>query len=75
MSDVNTKSNMVAHDARTAVAKWVIGGAAGGIFALAIAMIIVAKTGETELAAEKAFMMLVPLLGTWVGTFWLITSR
>ena len=68
MSDVNTQSNMAAHHARSAIAKWVIGGAAGGLIALAIAMIVTAKAGETELAAEKAFMMLVPLLGTWVGT-------
>lgn len=68
MADENQQGGGLAQTARTAIAKWVIGGATGGLIALAIAMIWMATGDQKGEAAERVFIMLVPLLGTWVGT-------
>ncbi|MCI0400490.1 MAG: hypothetical protein L0Z68_04200 [Gammaproteobacteria bacterium] len=68
MADTNAQSGGDALYARRSIAIWVIGASAGGLIALAIAMIAAAQSGQAGDAAEKAFTMLVPLLGSWVGT-------
>ena len=68
MPNEQTQTGASTSKARTTIAKWVIGGSAGGLIALGFAMILTAETGNTGPAAEKVFTMLVPLLGTWVGT-------
>ena len=66
MSQENVLPNGVTQKARADIAKYVIWGALGGLVALSIVMI--ALGGQKDSPADKVFMMLVPLLGTWVGT-------
>lgn len=54
---------------RGVIALWVIGASALILTAVSVALIFTAADGTSRAdAAEKAFTMLVPLVGTWVGT-------
>ena len=62
----NPDANPVIQSTRSQIAKWVIIGASGIIIVLASVLIVV--SGEKGEAAEKIFSMVIPMLGTWVGT-------
>jgi hypothetical protein len=53
---------------RENIAMWVLGGTFGGLIALSIAMICAAGSEDRGEAAEKVFTMVLPMVGTWVGT-------
>jgi len=68
MKDKAIKQEGVPQRERAVLAQWVIGGSVIGMIIFAAAMIFSAKAGETGIAAEKAFTMVIPLFGTWMGT-------
>ena len=64
MPDTNTPNPKAGQSERSAVARWVIGGGIGALAGLAAVLII----ADTKEGSKTAFTMLVPLIGTWVGT-------
>ena len=51
---------------RTEVARWVLGVSGTVLFVVTIALIWLADSKSN--AADRAFSMLVPMIGTWIGT-------
>jgi hypothetical protein len=64
MGETTDKNTQPATSDRAGIAKWVIGGAAGCLLGLTVALIY----SDSAEGSKTAFTMLVPLIGTWVGT-------
>ena len=68
MADTNsTPNNENVASERGRIARWMIGGGMGAITALAV-VLISHDTSPTQEGCKTAFNMLVPLIGTWIGT-------
>lgn len=69
MSQSNSKQNGSIQKFRAKIALWLIAGSIVAFIALAYVFVSTAVTPQDKKdAGEKIFMMIVPLLGTWVGT-------
>ncbi|WDP90272.1 MAG: hypothetical protein HUN04_11425 [Desulfobacter sp.] len=60
------KKASVKQSTRSDIARWVIMGSTAIIVVLALALIL--TSADKGGAAEKIFTMVIPMLGTWVGT-------
>lgn len=68
MSGKKNGQNGGARGPRENIAMWVLGGTFGGLIALSIAMICTAGSEGRGAATENVFTMVLPMVGTWVGT-------
>jgi hypothetical protein len=68
VANIKKQRNGGVEKQRARIAICVMGGTFGGLVALAIAMIATAADGQQGVAAEKVFTMVVPMLGTLMGT-------
>lgn len=57
-----------AQSARSQIAMWVIIGSTAILIVLGLTLVFSAAAANRAEAAEKLFTMVIPMLGTWVGT-------
>ncbi len=65
MAENDRQNYSLPSEHRTTIAKWVVGGSVLSLVAVTITFLSI---GGDKDSAELAFSMLVPMLGTWIGT-------